>query len=140
MGPLLFAIYVNDLLTRVKSSLVLFADDTKLFRCIKSPNGIKELQKDIDALFCWLKQWLLLFNINKCKDLYLGTHHHQIPYTLNGAIIENVDCIRVRSILMDTQLKFHQQTSKFVQNANRVLSLIKKSEYITTDTLPVLYT
>ena len=31
LGPLLFAIYVNDLTTIVKSSLVLFADDTKLF-------------------------------------------------------------------------------------------------------------
>ena len=41
---------------------------------------------------------------------------------------------------MDTQLKFHKQTSKVVQKANRVLSLIKKSfKYITTDTLPVLY-
>ena len=38
------------------------------------------------------------------------------------------------------QLTFHQQTSKVVQKANRVLSLIKKSfEYITTDMLPVLY-
>jgi len=36
LGPLLFAIYVNDLPTIVNSSLVLFADNTKLFRCIKS--------------------------------------------------------------------------------------------------------
>jgi len=41
---------------------------------------------------------------------------------------------------MDAQLKFHQQTSKAVQKANGILSLIKKSfEYITTDTLPILY-
>ena len=43
LGPLPFAIYVNDLPTRVKSSFVLFADDTKLFCCIKSPNDVKEL-------------------------------------------------------------------------------------------------
>ena len=104
---------------------MLFADDTKLFHCIKSPNNVRELQKDIDALFCWSKQWFLSFNINKCKVLRLGTHHHQIPYTLNGTIIENVDCIRDLIILIDTQLKFHQQTSKVVQKANRVLSLIK---------------
>ena len=116
---------MNDFPTRDKSFLVLFADDTKLFHCIKSPNNVRELQKDIDALFCWSKQWFLSFNINKCKVLRLGTHHHQIPYTLNGTIIENVDCIRDLIILIDTQLKFHQQTSKVVQKANRVLSLIK---------------
>ena len=32
---------------------------------------------------------------------------------------------------MDTQLTFHQQTSKVVQKANRVLSLVKRSfEYV----------
>jgi len=81
---------VKDLPTRVKSSLVLFADDTKHFRCINSPNDVKELQNGIDALFCWSKQCILSFNINKCKVLCLGTHHHQILYTLNGTSIENV--------------------------------------------------
>jgi len=140
LGPLLFAIYVNDLPTIVKSSLVLFADDTKLFRCIKSLYDVKELQKDIDALYCWSKQWLLSFNITKCKVLRIGTHQYLISYKLNGTTIENVDCIRDLGIQMDTQLKFHQQTSKVVQKANGVLSLINKSfEYITKDTLPVLY-
>ena len=35
-GPLLFTINVNDLPSCVNSTLLLFADDTKLFRCIKS--------------------------------------------------------------------------------------------------------
>ena len=99
--PILFAIYVNDLSTIVKSSLVLFADDTKLFRCIKSLYDVKELQKDIDALYCWSKQWLLSFNITKCKVLHIGTHHYLIPCTLNGSTIENVDCIRDLGIQMD---------------------------------------
>ena len=34
LGPLLFTIYVNDLPSRVDSSLLLFANDTKLFRCM----------------------------------------------------------------------------------------------------------
>ena len=115
LGPLLFVIYVNDLPTIVKNSLVLFADNTKLFRCIKSPEDVRELHKYIYALFCWSKQWLLSFNITKCKVLHIGPHHYQIPYTLNGTIIKTIDSVRDLGIQMDTQLKLHQQTSKVVQ-------------------------
>ena len=66
--------------TIVKSLLVLLADDTKLFCCIKSLlYDVKEIQKDIDALYCRSKQWLLSFDITKCKVLHIGTHHYLIP-------------------------------------------------------------
>ena len=69
LGPLLFTIYVNDLPSCVNSTLLLFADDTKPFRCIKSNFDVDQLLTDIDALMEWSKLWLLSFNISKCKHL-----------------------------------------------------------------------
>jgi len=51
LGPLLFAIYVNDLPDNVKSSLLLFADDTKLYHTIRSYSDVQQLQEGIDALY-----------------------------------------------------------------------------------------
>ena len=50
LGLLLFAIYVNDFPSCVNSMLLLFADDIKLFCCIKSNSDVFQFQVDIDAL------------------------------------------------------------------------------------------
>ena len=50
LGPLLFAIYVNDLLNVVQSLMFLFSDDTKLFCNIVSDLDVTLLQADIDSL------------------------------------------------------------------------------------------
>jgi len=55
LGPLLFIIYINDLVECCEPYLeiYLFADDAKLFRHIVSPNDNILLQKGIDALQHW---------------------------------------------------------------------------------------
>ena len=51
LGPLLFLIYINDLLDCVTSSTVrLFADDAVLYHGISSPADTADLQRDLDAL------------------------------------------------------------------------------------------
>ena len=53
LGPLLFAIFVNNILNIVRSDVYLFADDIKLSRTIKSSDDIQILQDDINKLFEW---------------------------------------------------------------------------------------
>lgn len=69
LGPMLFVIYINDMPECVDSTTYLFADDTKIFREIKSPNDEEKLQNDLDELQKWSDTWLLKFHPNKCKVL-----------------------------------------------------------------------
>jgi len=118
---------VNDLPDNVKSSLLLFADDTKLYHTIRSRSDVQQLQEDIDALYQWTRLWLLSFNISKCKVLHIGLDDYPSSYTLNGTVIESVSSMRDLGVQIDSSLKFHQHTSITVNKANRVLSLISKS-------------
>jgi len=76
LGPLLFTICVNDLPSFVTSPLLMFADDTKIFRSIQNHTNSLQLLSDINKLFKWSKVWQLQFNVSKCYHLHLG----QLPY------------------------------------------------------------
>ena len=69
LGPALFLLYVNDLPEVVSSSsrVLMFADDTKIFREIKTLDDASSLQKDLEKLATWSYSSGLLFNEAKCK-------------------------------------------------------------------------
>ena len=53
LGPILFLIFVKDLPDGVSSTIKLFADDTKLYREIQTPEDSQELQKDLFNVMQW---------------------------------------------------------------------------------------
>ena len=50
LGPILFLIYINDLDGDITSKVLKFADDTKVFRKIKSDADRQHFQDDLNKL------------------------------------------------------------------------------------------
>ena len=69
---MLFVLYVNDFPDEIDSMVLMFADDTKLFRIIESSEDTKVLQNDLNKLEKWSSTWLLKFHPGKCKVLTIG--------------------------------------------------------------------
>ena len=127
LGPLMFALYINDLSSLVYSQLLMFADDIKLYRRIRSVKDCFVLQNDINIMLDSSKHWLLSFNVSKCKVLHIGSTPYTGNYTLDGIQLELLDNFRDLGIRIDSKLKFHIHTDTLVKKAFRVLGLIRKS-------------
>ena len=76
LGPILFLIFINDLPDCIQySSILLCADDAKIFKCINCMLDCVLFQRDLDsmAIWCdldsmaiWCDLWQLKLNILKC--------------------------------------------------------------------------
>ena len=68
IGTLLFQLFINDLSTRVESKTILYADNCKVYRNVKTPKVCQEHQDDIYKLTDWKQKWDMLFLPYKCKS------------------------------------------------------------------------
>ena len=82
LGPILFLIYVNDLQDDLSSYMLKFADDTKLFRDVKTLEGREALQQDLDHISQWSKSWQMSFNVKKCSVMHFGAKNEFHQYQL----------------------------------------------------------
>ncbi len=97
LGPLLYICLVNDLSSCVSAGTFnkLFADDSCVYRVIKSPSDEFTLQQDIDSISAWAVQKKLPFNPGKSVHLRLSSRREPeapaVPYHLNGIPIQQKD-------------------------------------------------
>ena len=95
LGPLLFVLYINHLPDQLECMSLVFADDTKIFRTIKSTDDIAVLQRDLIKLEEWSYTWFLKFHQDKCKVLTIGflekiERTRAFLYDLHGTVLEHV--------------------------------------------------
>ena len=118
LGPILFVIYINDMLDSISSEGLLFADDTKVFRQICSEHDSLELQSDIDKLEAWTKIWLLRFNADKCHVLTMGKFEnirHTHRYRIGGKELEHVFEEKDLGVIVDADLSFEDHITAKVK-------------------------
>ena len=68
----LFSLYINDISADIESKIRLFADDCVCYREIKELEDTVKLQKDIDRLGRWAREWGMRFQPVKCNMMQLS--------------------------------------------------------------------
>ena len=129
LGPVLFLLYINDIITDVDSKINLFADDCALYREIKSAEDASALQNDLDRLYRWSCDWDMDFNVTKCFSMSVTLKRNFIAseYYILDDLIEKVQSHKYLGVYICNDMRWNKTVDLVVGKANRSLGLLRRN-------------
>ncbi|XP_065896425.1 uncharacterized protein [Dysidea avara] len=140
----LSSLYVNDIPDLVESKIKMFADNIKIYKQITSFGDALSLQNDLDKLCDWAKEWLLHFNVVKCKHLKYGNNASPYEYYMNdegtNTKLGIVSSEKDLGVWITSKPNFALQCDKASAKAMQSLGLIKRTfTHLTKESFLILY-
>ena len=73
LGPLLFLVYINDIIEDIHSHSGLFADDRSLYLIVDEPYvATTQLNSDWPKIHLWAERWLVKFYPAKSEAIIIS--------------------------------------------------------------------
>ena len=92
LGPLLFLLFINDLVRHLENPMYMFADDLKILGCPTHDS----LQRDLDRLYDWTVLWdlpmdadkyrLLVTDVGRDSSRTIGTHETRTVLQMTSVV------------------------------------------------------
>ena len=145
LGPLLFVLFINDIVEVIShdSSVLLYADDMKVWRKIKSADDQLILQTDISNLHAWSLRNKMNFHLDKCKVLRstLKTNPIITNYTMADKTLEITISEKDLGVIINPKLLYNKHHHTIVAKSSQKLGLVKRNCSVTrcTQSRKVLY-
>jgi len=153
LGPLLFLIFINDIVQVVENPIYLFADDASL---IKIFNNIQEatmsINRDLEHLAQWAHIWRVTFNAIKTVfmiiSLKLLNHQPNPVLLLNNTPLKQVQQECYLGMVLTSNMSWKEHIHKLTTKASKKIGLLytmknklsrsSKSQYYISFIRPVL--
>ena len=131
LGPLLFVIYVNDIVKTVDTcDIHLYADDTVLYFSDKNPRTVQQsLQSDLDKICAWMCKNRLSLNCDKTVCMLIGNRkllnkHEILNLNVNSRILDQVHCVKYLGISVDEELNWNTQVNNVCNRVSKMISFL----------------
>ena len=138
LGPLLFLVFINDLPESIHSAgTFIFADDTKLVKCIDDSVSQQLLQDDLNNLSTWCNTLSLALNPVKCSVLRVSLSPSLTTppvYTILNVSLCSVSKQRDLGILVKNDLTWSDHYNYISSKAYRSLNLIRRTISVSSST------
>ena len=114
LGPLLFNIFINDVVFTIQSSQAFnFDDDNAVFACDKNiEEVIACLEFDIANAISWFGENNMVANPDKFQLMFIGLKESKRYFLdINGNIIVNSDTVKLLRVTIDSRLNFRDHVT-----------------------------
>ena len=149
LGPLFFLIFINCMSSVVSYGQVsMYADDTTLSVSGKNAQDISnKLTCDLESIVKWLNVNDLVLNTDKTHIMLIGTagrlrtvDDKDFAVFVSGKKLERLKKAKCLGVIIDEQLKWHDQVNNIVQRVFCKLSLIRRLKpFLDCDTLNFIF-
>ncbi|MCG7879453.1 MAG: reverse transcriptase domain-containing protein [Candidatus Thiodiazotropha taylori] len=133
LGPLLFLVYINDIVTDIGSNIRLFADDTSLYIVVDDPISAAEcINTDLQKISRWAATWLVSFNPTKTEALLVSRrmtrNRHPSIYMQNQPITE-VNNHKHLGIYFSSDCTWHHHINYITEKAWTRINVMRKLKF-----------
>ena len=130
LGPLLFLIYINDIVDDVESMIYLFADDTSITEPITHPDHtFEKLNRDLTRLADWATQWLVTFNASKTVYMVISKKTNRVNYPslkLSDTTLKEVSNFKHLGLTLTNTMSWNEHIKTITCKANKRITVLKR--------------
>eukprot|EP00916_Digyalum_oweni_P006721 GHVL01011503.1.p1 GENE.GHVL01011503.1~~GHVL01011503.1.p1 ORF type:complete len:354 (+),score=16.94 GHVL01011503.1:1058-2119(+) len=131
LGPLLFLIYINDIVNDTESVIKLFADDTSMSMSLEDPTRRAQiLNADLYKINTWAKQWKVKFNEAKTELLDIKRDNIPTePIIFNNIVLENVNQHKHLGVILQNDCKWDFQVRSIIKKVTLLINCLRYYKY-----------
>ena len=129
LGPLLFLIFVNDIVDDLECDPFLFADDTSLFQCLENDMSVTAINRDLLAISSWAAQWRVTFNAAKTVYMIFSKKINRpapVAVMLDGIPVNRVSTHCHLGVHFSDNLSWETHISAICKRASGGVNLLKR--------------
>ena len=134
LGPLLFLIYINDIVNDISSAIRLFADDTSLYLIVDNPvTSADTINNDLQIINSWSTAWLVDFNPSKTESLIISRKNNKLLHpdiSMNNIIIKNVEVHKHLGLTFSNDAKWNSHITFIVSKAWKSIGLLRSLKFL----------
>ena len=142
LGPILFNIFINDLLFVVQESICNFADDNTLYICGTNITDItRRINKDLEIVLHWFTNNGMVANPDKFQAIFLGNTNNNITLNIGSTKITGSNEVKLLGVTIDRQLTFYPHITNICAKASaKTKALMRIRKFLTQKQADFLYT
>ena len=142
LGPLLFLLFISDLLNCVKAKTRLFANDCIIYQDKRCSNDCLQLQDDLNRLAYREEKWGMCFHPENSSVLRVTRSRWPVlhDYSLKGQILQAESHLKYLVVDLTASLTWNTHIDRVVKKGNSMLGFLQRNLQINNqDTKPSAY-
>ena len=143
LGPLLFLIYINDIVEGIESNIKLFADDTSIYFCFDDvERRTNTLNSDMKKINDWAKKWKVDFNPAKTELITITNKRNPEtrPLIFGDTTLESKPEHKHLGVILQNNCKWDKHINFIVTKARLQVACLRSYKYkLSRKTLEIMY-